>query len=748
MWTTFKSYALPTSFKDKESSLTTVFTSNDVKNLKLSSLSAEGRIARRKLVLAITENDFCFHELQKEIRKRGMYTNLAVSYLLREDTSLIKHMAKQVQTRGVTVSKEKQMQYIDFAIVSPGSKKFSSSGNLLLNKIRGIVQSNYSIPNGYFDFNPKSNHHVSEGESLRHKNISLGVSAEAGDMQSQNSYSRKKLKKSDSIKNRVRNATKRDRKSRRQLNKDRSSRSAQRAHKPLDLEDTLRKANEIIKDGSYPFVRTEKSASFKEQSKVSLSEASINQVARSLVKNRSVTIPNPDLFSCDETMKLLNERLNSLSFEKDSEKDSDSINSMLPTIAVSIPTSQSQAQNPRDGNKSSSLDNSSRTISEVLQYDLNSETQQGDSMHNLMQEDRSDLTVKQKNQSQKNTATEDAQFQSQESGGDENGISKDSDGQSLQEYAFSSSHDYDFHSKVEPQQVGCTPPSVEKSESHRRIPVEEELSKMILTPPNPQGQNAKSSCDIDYASIAGHDQITHLLGKLEHAELQKAPARDQITLHPNPSSHCKILQTNSLPRCLDSGMTQEHIPYTRVTESARDYLGSEVADDMKINQIQHFQSQISKNNPSDLSGETVFESYAESTLNTSSTELKEFDQQQICPANNDGCGTTIKNPASDIPKVITKEHSGYFSHDLGLGPKTDHKQTKNYLETIGHGESHYILRDDDDAYLGKRSRRKTSWTTKYISPSNPATRFRTFEDAQVDMLEKVFRKKVKTKKPA
>jgi hypothetical protein len=106
---------------------------------------SEANAARRKLVLAITEDDTCFRELQKQLRQRRCYTHASVlqaiftgdnnandsnqsnnandsnrsrnrngkkgTSKIKDKPPLMRRMARIVQKRGVTVTKEKMMEH-------------------------------------------------------------------------------------------------------------------------------------------------------------------------------------------------------------------------------------------------------------------------------------------------------------------------------------------------------------------------------------------------------------------------------------------------------------------------------------------------------------------------------------------------------------------------------------------------------------------------------------------------------------
>jgi hypothetical protein len=134
---------------------------------------SEANAARRKLVLAITEDDTCFREFQKQLRQRRHYTHASVLQAIFngdnntndsnrnrygekgassiKDKPLMRRMARIVQNRGVTVTKEKMIEHKIPLNCSDGSgnhyynyKKFMGDGisenaTALLAGLRNLV---------------------------------------------------------------------------------------------------------------------------------------------------------------------------------------------------------------------------------------------------------------------------------------------------------------------------------------------------------------------------------------------------------------------------------------------------------------------------------------------------------------------------------------------------------------------------------------------------------------------------------
>ena len=142
MWSIFRSYRnLDTRNKNDENKypFADTFTSIDAVHLKSTSGSTNGRLARKKLILAVTEDDYCFRELKKQLRMRRLMTHCAISHLMMEDCELTAHMSRQVQERGVVLTKEKQIAQ---NIVSPDAKTYNNNiartANSLLQSIKGL----------------------------------------------------------------------------------------------------------------------------------------------------------------------------------------------------------------------------------------------------------------------------------------------------------------------------------------------------------------------------------------------------------------------------------------------------------------------------------------------------------------------------------------------------------------------------------------------------------------------------------
>jgi hypothetical protein len=124
MFAAFKTYGIHNGGGTEEL-YTTHFTKQDCSNLMECPFSLEGRAARRKLILAVTEDSTSFRELQKQLRERRLVTNDAVCLTVMgaDDPVLLHKMGCVVRERGVELPKEKQ---IEFKVYGSGGSKSGS----------------------------------------------------------------------------------------------------------------------------------------------------------------------------------------------------------------------------------------------------------------------------------------------------------------------------------------------------------------------------------------------------------------------------------------------------------------------------------------------------------------------------------------------------------------------------------------------------------------------------------------------
>jgi hypothetical protein len=100
--------------------------------------------ARRKLMLAVTEDAECFRFLQFELRQRGILTHMATEQVLRSDVKLLKTLTSKILSKGdqITLSKELQVQHhiISKATATAMNKdNFSNTGSSLLHNLKGLI---------------------------------------------------------------------------------------------------------------------------------------------------------------------------------------------------------------------------------------------------------------------------------------------------------------------------------------------------------------------------------------------------------------------------------------------------------------------------------------------------------------------------------------------------------------------------------------------------------------------------------
>jgi hypothetical protein len=151
MFAALKSYGIGTSAElvNEPYVFSSTFTAEDGKHLIDTSIggSFKSKSARRKLIIAITEDADSFHELQQQLRQRRLVTQGAVLQSLQDDAALLKHMGKMVKDRGVKVSKEKQAEHGVMVYGSNNLKvgasvlsgSLTGNANALLNSIKGLV---------------------------------------------------------------------------------------------------------------------------------------------------------------------------------------------------------------------------------------------------------------------------------------------------------------------------------------------------------------------------------------------------------------------------------------------------------------------------------------------------------------------------------------------------------------------------------------------------------------------------------
>jgi hypothetical protein len=107
--------------------------------------------ARRKLMLALTEDPACFRFMQAELRQRGIKTHMATQQVLRNDAKLLKTLSDYVMSKGVTLNKQIQVQnhIIGGGGVGMGmgmgmggihsKRNFNNTGSNLLHNIKGLI---------------------------------------------------------------------------------------------------------------------------------------------------------------------------------------------------------------------------------------------------------------------------------------------------------------------------------------------------------------------------------------------------------------------------------------------------------------------------------------------------------------------------------------------------------------------------------------------------------------------------------
>jgi hypothetical protein len=172
MWATIKNYAIIPSKGGggrngvspviDELPFCTSFTVYDRKQLlKRSSKSQMSKAARRKLMLALTEDPDCFAYLQSKLRARNSYTHQTVAELLHNDTAMLEELSSRVMDNGVTLSKQQQLQHgiISSKTAAAHSKLNGDGGMTLLNNIKGLIiqeedisEDERSDPYGYTSF--------------------------------------------------------------------------------------------------------------------------------------------------------------------------------------------------------------------------------------------------------------------------------------------------------------------------------------------------------------------------------------------------------------------------------------------------------------------------------------------------------------------------------------------------------------------------------------------------------------------
>jgi len=145
MWATFRSYASLKAGKEDstDAGLSSTFTPHDRDNLRKSSTSISGQSARRKLMLAVTEDTDCFRELQRQLRESRPWTNLAIKSLLMEDVKLLDSIANKVVERNVNVPLEKQLKGTRDERMSMG---MGVSTNQLFHTLKCLVPRNSISP--------------------------------------------------------------------------------------------------------------------------------------------------------------------------------------------------------------------------------------------------------------------------------------------------------------------------------------------------------------------------------------------------------------------------------------------------------------------------------------------------------------------------------------------------------------------------------------------------------------------------
>ena len=140
MWATIKNYAIPKGggkVGENEVVFNANFTADDKGHLKKSCASLQGKLARRKLVVALTEDTECFQAFKALLRRQRVSTHVALAEILRSEGRVLEQLADWVMERGVTMSKQKQRETGCF----PHEPVWvSNTGANLLNSLKGLVQ--------------------------------------------------------------------------------------------------------------------------------------------------------------------------------------------------------------------------------------------------------------------------------------------------------------------------------------------------------------------------------------------------------------------------------------------------------------------------------------------------------------------------------------------------------------------------------------------------------------------------------